>query len=92
MGIINAGTAVGAMIAPPLIAVILSYLNWRWIFVFTGAFGLVWTAWWALSYAPPIERVPSFNHDGQVPMTEYSPASQRLRWLDLLRIRECWDW
>src|SRR6202035_4633969 len=45
MGIINAGTAVGAVIAPPLIAVILSFLSWRWIFVFSGALGLLWTAW-----------------------------------------------
>jgi len=67
MGIINAGTAVGAMFAPPLVAVILSYLNWRWIFVFTGAFGLIWTAWWALSYVSPIERVASLHHGAQAP-------------------------
>src|SRR5207253_3356356 len=36
MGIINAGTAVGAVIAPPLIAIVLGYSNWRWIFVITG--------------------------------------------------------
>ena len=29
MGIINAGTAVGAVIAPPLIAIVLSYSSWR---------------------------------------------------------------
>jgi ACS family hexuronate transporter-like MFS transporter len=39
MGIINAGTAVGAVMAPPLIAIVLSYTNWRWIFVITGGFG-----------------------------------------------------
>ena len=36
MGIINAGTAVGAVIAPPLIALVLGYAGWRWIFVITG--------------------------------------------------------
>ena len=39
MGIINGGTAVGAVIAPPMIALILLYSNWRWIFFFTGALG-----------------------------------------------------
>lgn len=29
MGIINAGTAVGAVLAPPLIAIILGFTNWR---------------------------------------------------------------
>ena len=27
------------MAAPPVIAVILTYLNWRWIFFLTGAIG-----------------------------------------------------
>ena len=50
MGIINAGTAVGAVIAPPLIAAVLSYSNWRWIFVLTGGCGLLWAWWWSRSY------------------------------------------
>src|SRR5437870_7385564 len=53
MGIINAGTAVGGVIAPPLIAAILIYLNWRWIFLLTGAIGLLWIVWWRLSYFTP---------------------------------------
>ena len=52
MGLINAGTAVGAVVAPPLIAVVLEVTNWRWIFVLAGGFGLVWTAWWQWSYRP----------------------------------------
>src|SRR6202034_970625 len=55
MGIINAGTAVGAVIAPPLIAAVLGYTSWRWIFVVTGGFGLLWAAWWSWSYRPPQE-------------------------------------
>src|SRR5271165_5610529 len=35
MGIINGGTAVGAVVAPPLIALVLTYANWRWIFFIT---------------------------------------------------------
>ena len=43
MGIINAGTSVGAVVAPPLIAMILTFMSWRWIFVISGALGLLWT-------------------------------------------------
>ena len=32
MGLMNAGTAVGAVAAPPLIALTLQYLNWHWVF------------------------------------------------------------
>src|SRR6202162_5742649 len=53
MGIINAGSSVGAVVAPPLIAVILSYLSWRWIFLVAGGIGLLWTGWWRLSYFSP---------------------------------------
>ncbi len=53
MGIVNAGTAVGAVAAPPLIALILATLNWRWVFALSGASPvLLWTLWWPglLSY------------------------------------------
>lgn len=52
MGIMNAGTAVGAVIAPPAIAMILAIGNWRWVFFAAGAVGLLWTAWWAVRYYP----------------------------------------
>jgi MFS family permease len=32
MGIINAGTAAGMVVAPPLIALVLGALDWRWVF------------------------------------------------------------
>jgi ACS family hexuronate transporter-like MFS transporter len=92
MGIINGGTAVGAVIAPPLIAVILAYANWRWIFFFTGALGLLWTMWWRKSYFPPsnhpgltlgeLQKVPRANTT--------SNAVAKVRWIELLRFRETW--
>jgi ACS family hexuronate transporter-like MFS transporter len=82
MGIINAGTAVGAVIAPPLIALVLSLLNWRWIFVISGALGLTWTLWWRLSYFSPVKDPEGNSLDAEPAIT--------LRWIDLLRIREVW--
>ena len=52
MGLINAGTAVGSVIAPPLIAAIILNLGWRWVFFLTGGVGLVWTVWWLLGLFP----------------------------------------
>src|SRR5260370_22344071 len=51
MGIINAGTAAGALVAPPLIALVLANVHWfklapwRWVFFLTGALGFLWTIW-----------------------------------------------
>lgn len=39
MGLINAGTAVGSVVAPPLIAAILLPANWRWMLVCSGVTG-----------------------------------------------------
>ena len=90
MGIINAGTAVGAVIAPPLIALVLTYSGWRWIFVVTGGLGLLWTWWWISSYFSP-EGPPEPNAREQFPPASGLPDSApAVRWIDLLRIRESW--
>jgi ACS family hexuronate transporter-like MFS transporter len=53
MGIINAGTAVGAVLATPATAAIVTALGWRWVFFLSGAAGLLWTAWWLHDYRSP---------------------------------------
>ena len=92
MGIINGGTAVGAVAAPPLIAVILTYLSWRWIFVFTGAVGLLWTLWWRLSYFVPKTVLKEHtNNLAELPADEAATLlTGKIQWADLLRIRETW--
>ena len=53
MGIMNAGSAVGAVAAPPFIAVVLSVTNWRWVFYLSGIAGLIWLLWWWKDYWIP---------------------------------------
>jgi ACS family hexuronate transporter-like MFS transporter len=52
-GIFNAGTNVGAVIAPPAVAWIFVRFGWQWAFVLTGAIGLVWLAFWLPIYRKP---------------------------------------
>jgi ACS family hexuronate transporter-like MFS transporter len=52
MGLINAGTAIGSVLAPPLIGAILLYSGWRMVFFASGALGLLWVLWWAIVYRP----------------------------------------
>jgi ACS family hexuronate transporter-like MFS transporter len=92
MGIINGGTAVGAVVAPPLIALILMYTNWRWIFFLSGALGLLWTAWWRAAYFPPSEH-PALREPERAKIPTLSAPSatiKKIRWLDLLRFKETW--
>jgi ACS family hexuronate transporter-like MFS transporter len=50
MGFINAGTAVGSLLAPPLIGLVLIHSGWRAVFFAAGAMGLLWVLWWSISY------------------------------------------
>ena len=94
MGIINGGTAVGAVVAPPLIALILAYASWRWIFFITGALGLAWTAWWHKSYFAPDEHPQLTAQEREKIPPAADPAitviTKKIRWLDLLRFKETW--
>jgi ACS family hexuronate transporter-like MFS transporter len=55
MGIINAGTALGSVLAPPLIGLILLLGSWRYIFFFAASLGLAWAAAWLVFYRQPAE-------------------------------------
>jgi ACS family hexuronate transporter-like MFS transporter len=50
VGIINAGTAVGSVLAPPLIGFVLLRSGWRAVFYIAGAIGMAWVLWWIASY------------------------------------------
>jgi len=88
MGIINAGTAVGAVAAPPLIVLVLTHAGWlglapwRWVFIITGGFGLLWTAWWWLNY-----RQPPGPPDSGTPAQASPPA---IPLASILAHRETW--
>jgi len=91
MGIMNAGTALGMVVAPPLIALVLSFASWRAIFFVTGAAGLLWTAWWRRAYFPPEEhpRLGAQERADLHSVLAVRPSSEAtLGWLDLLRFRE----
>ena len=50
VGIINAGTAVGSVLAAPLVARVILTLGWRWVFFLSGGLGMMWVVWWWASY------------------------------------------
>jgi ACS family hexuronate transporter-like MFS transporter len=93
MGIINAGTAVGMVVAPPLIAFVLQAADWRWVFYLTGALGLLWTLFWHRQYFPP-DRHPKLGDAErkqiEAALTSNPEGEAGLPWLELLRYRQTW--
>jgi ACS family hexuronate transporter-like MFS transporter len=55
-GWVNAGTALGGMIAPPLVVGCILAGSWKLAFVVTGAIGLVWAVGWWAFYRTPQEH------------------------------------
>ncbi len=52
-GIFNSGSAIGAMVAPPVVAFILLRDGWPSAFVLVGVMGLAWLALWLPTYRTP---------------------------------------
>ena len=52
-GIFNSGSAVGAILAPPVVAYILLTFGWPTAFVAVGLIGFVWLAFWWPVYRTP---------------------------------------
>lgn len=80
MGLINAGTAVGSLLAPPLIGLILLHSGWRMVFVVSGALGMAWVLWWSLSYRSAPPSVSSNTFDARL-------LGSEMRWVDVIQLR-----
>jgi ACS family hexuronate transporter-like MFS transporter len=52
-GIFNSGSAVGAILAPPIVAWILLRYGWPPAFISAGAVGLIWLVLWLPTYRTP---------------------------------------
>lgn len=80
MGIINAGTAVGSVLAPPLIGFILLRSGWRAVFLLAGVIGVAWAAWWVLAYRPNTMTLSQNTMDARL-------LAMELSFSELLRFR-----
>ena len=90
-GIFNAGTNVGAILAPATALYLSAHFGWQSAFLFTGAVGLLWLIWWLWYYQKPEDhpRVSEseFKHirDG-----EPEEIGETTPWLPLLGHRQTW--
>jgi ACS family hexuronate transporter-like MFS transporter len=66
VGFINAGTAVGSVLAPPLIGFVLLHQGWRAVFVFAGSAGIAWVIWWGFTYRSNILTLSSGTVDARM--------------------------
>ena len=89
-GVFNAGSNVGAILAPLLVPFIALHFGWRWAFIATGALGFVWLAVWLAVYREP-ERHPHLAA-AELAYIRSDPPEQTgsIPWARLLRHRQTW--
>ena len=90
-GIFNAGTNIGAIVAPIVVPILAHYYGWRAAFIWTGAIGFLWLIVWSMFYHPlskhphVAESERAYIHDGA---GEISLTKTPLR--DVLGTRQLW--
>ncbi|NIE62314.1 MFS transporter [Burkholderia sp. Ax-1719] len=92
VGYFNAGTSLGALLAPPLVVFLSLRYGWQSAFVATGALGFVWAAVWFVLYRSPSEHLRISAQELQLiesGQARAAPVSRRPV-LDILGSRRFW--
>jgi ACS family hexuronate transporter-like MFS transporter len=93
-GIFNAGSNVGAVLAPLVIPLIVwpDGTNWQFAFLTTGIFSALWVVFWLRTYRKPEqdsrlskEELAYINSDSAT-----ENVKEKLPWRKVVRVRETW--
>ncbi len=97
IGIFNAGSSIGPVVAPYLVAWITLSYGWRAAFVITGALGAVWLVAWLVIYDPPQRNRWLLASEYAVlkpqlpPVEEAMPNEESINIFRVFRARGCWS-
>ena len=89
-GIFNAGSNVGALLAPLMVPWLTVKFGWPMAFLVTGALGFTWLICWQLFYQSP-EKHPRLS-PAELAYIRCDPPDPvvKIPWLVLLRYRQTW--
>ncbi|HEY4425506.1 MAG TPA: MFS transporter [Pyrinomonadaceae bacterium] len=88
-GIFNAGSNVGAIVAPLTVPWIAVPLGWRWAFILTGLIGFTWLLFWLPVYKRP-EQHPKVSKAelDHIQSDPPDPPAMHVPWLSLIPHRQ----
>jgi len=89
-GIFNAGSNVGAIVAPLVVPWIALTLGWRWAFVSTGALGFLWLAFWRPLYRSPDQSSRVSQAELAWIRSDIPEPAVQPTWRQLLPYRNTW--
>lgn len=96
-GIFNAGTNVGAIIAPLSVPFIAAAYGWRLTFLIIGATGFIWLIFWYFFYDSPDKSTrlsrseyDYIHSDLDEQSNEVTQETPKVSWFRLLRYKQTW--
>ncbi len=92
-GIFNAGTNVGAILAPLIVPLIVSVDGKRWqiAFLITGAFSAIWIFTWLRIYRPPQQHPRLSKAEFEYIQSDSMPeTTEKLPWSRVIPVKETW--
>lgn len=89
-GLFNAGSNVGAIVTPFIVAFLAPRFGWRGAFIITGLFGILWLiAWLALYRRPQDSKRLSPGELAHIEQ-DAPDSAERVSWLRVVSCRETW--
>ena len=89
-GIFNAGSNVGAILAPLAVPIIALTWGWQAAFLFTGVLSAAWLVTWLSAYRPPDQHPKLAAAELAYIRSDPPETATRIAWSQLLRHRQAW--
>jgi len=93
-GLFNAGTNVGAVLAPPLVIWLALKWSWKEAFILTGSLGFLWLVFWLALYRPPGQHpritARELRHIQSDALAEAGESGAKIPWQKILGYRQAW--
>lgn len=88
-GIFNAGSSVGAILAPLMVPWLTLNYGWKSAFIVTGSLGFIWIILWRIIYRKPEEHTHlSIEELEYIQAGQTTETEEKIPWLSVLRKRE----
>lgn len=89
-GIFNAGSNVGAIVAPMTVPWIALTWGWQWAFIATGAIGFFWIIFWWTLYERPEQQKRLGKEELSYIQSDPPDPQEKIPWASLLKHKQVW--
>lgn len=89
-GIFNAGSNVGAVVAPLVVPWITLRWGWQEAFIFTGAIGFIWFVCWWFIYEVPERQKRLSRAELEFIRSDAPEPTTRVPWVKLISYKQAW--